>query len=222
MQELLQRREVWAARKPRRKPWKPDKPDKPILSEEDRTMLADIIAAHAAAEADAADWAGVVVILNAESITKTDTTLRTSTWLINTLTDEVSPGVTQADVVLATLQAATHPRVIAANQLLSGPGIDLANPQSQALIPAIAAAASWPAGLADAILTAGIWQVSPSTEGGLGIVTEAEAEAAWDGRKLSQDWSTAQNDDGINDALANGDRAALVVALNAALVRIDV
>ena len=75
------------------------------------------------------------------------------------LTTVVNPqtGATEADVVLGTLQQSTVPRVKAAYDSLCSTGIDLSEAQVQQMLPILATAANWPAGLAEKIMQAGLW-----------------------------------------------------------------
>jgi len=145
------------------------------------TTLNELIQTHAAAAATAANWPAVAGVLNAKTVTITDTTLRTARWLMNQLTVVLNPatGMTESDVVLGTLQAATVPRIKAAYDSLVSDGLDLSNSQIQAMLPAISTGASWPAGLANKIMTAGVWLVSPAENAGLGSVTAEQCSDAW-------------------------------------------
>lgn len=120
------------------------------------------------------DNAAVVAALNEQSEPQTDTTRRDSNWVTNNLT------AAEADAVLGSLQQSTSPRVIAANAMLAGAGIDLSNPTVQALVPQIAAADEWPDGLAEKILESGVWSESvyESKNGRGSVCTLEQVEAA--------------------------------------------
>jgi len=103
-------------------------------------------------------------------------------------------------------------------------GVDFAEAETQGAIDDLEAAGVLEAEEAAAFKSLGIWNVSPLEDVGLpDTVTEAEIEVAQAAiakdvltEKLQQDWSTLQNEGGINPAVAIGDRVALVVALRAA------
>ena len=138
------------------------------------------------------DNAAVVAALNEQSEPQTDTTRRDSNWLTNNLTAE------EADAVLGTLQTSEVPRVIAANAMLSGVGIDLSNATVQAMIPQLASGAGWPDGLAEKILRAGVWQESiyesKKGRGTVCTIEQVEAAFAWNDihRKLADRYNEAR------------------------------
>lgn len=121
--------------------------------------LISLINAHALSAAQAGDWNTVASTLNALTTEVRVTELRTARWLMLQLTDvvRVENGIplTEADIVLGTLQAAAIPRVKAAYDSLCNGGLDLSEDQVQQMIPVLAAAGSWPTGLAAKILAAG-------------------------------------------------------------------
>lgn len=177
----------------------------------------------ALAAAELADWSSCASALQVQSIEVRDTTPRTSNWLIiklNGVVDQAT-GATEADVVLGTLQSAIVPRVRAAYDALTSIGVDLSNDQLQAMVPMLAAAAGWPAGIASKILLAGIHRVSVADQMGLGVFSSADCKSAWDTVALNQLWTTQLNDGGINVALASGDKAGLIVALKAAIAALE-
>jgi len=142
----------------------------------------------ARAARDAGDDAAVLAALNAPTIQQTDNTPRTANWIMvefDAVVD-VATGATEADVILGTLQAATHiPRVVAAVSALSANGIDLSNPQVQIMLPALVAGADaagdpWPPGLVDRVLAHGVWHITPAEDKfGPGTVVTTEQVAAW-------------------------------------------
>jgi hypothetical protein len=141
--------------------------------------LVSLINQHALSAAQAGDWDAVASTLNALTQEVRVTELRSARWLMKQLKDPVSVvgGVTltEADIVLGTLQATTIPRVKAAYDSLVGDGLDLSDEQIQSEIPSLAAAGNWPTGLATKVMQAG-----RSTEPLLpSPVTAAECSAAW-------------------------------------------
>ena len=143
-------------------------------------MLIKLIREHAPEAAQAGDWSAVAVTLNAPTIEFRDTTLRSTGWLMQQLSRVIDPttGMTEADLVLGTLQRSTVPRVRAAYDRMSAVGLDLSDPQVQGMLPLLAAGGGWPAGLADRIKSAGISIVSPAGLSRFGTVTAEQCQAA--------------------------------------------
>lgn len=139
--------------------------------------LINLINRHALAAAQAGNWQSVADTLNALTIEVRDTTLRTGRWLMLQLPNVVDQqtGMTESDIVLGTLQQSTIPRVKAAYDSLCNGGIDLSEDQVQMMIPLLADAGHWPAGLAEKILSAGR-RIVPVLES---PVTAADCSAAW-------------------------------------------
>lgn len=179
-------------------------------------MLANLIREHAAELAQAGKWDAVAAILNAPTVEVRDSTLRTTGWLMQSLTAVIDPatGMTEADLVLGTLQRSTIPRVRAAYDRMSSIGLDLSDPQAQELIPALGAAANWPENLTDRIKSAGVsmWSLAGNP------VTAEQCESAYEFARLAQQWSTLQNES-INPAVGN--RAELIAALKAAIETLE-
>tara|TARA_R110002020_G_scaffold15033_1_gene53050 strand:- start:1016 stop:1558 length:543 start_codon:yes stop_codon:yes gene_type:complete len=154
----------------------------------------------------------VVASLNEKAQTRTDSTRRDSNWLTNNLTAE------EADAILGTLQAATTPRVIAANAMLSGVGIDLSNETVQEMLPQLATAGGWPAGLADTIAAAGVWTESvyeaATTRDAVATIADVEAAFAWYDidRRLANNYNAAR-------ALIDGETVATWAEIEAILVQ---
>lgn len=154
----------------------------------------------------------VVASLNEKTQTRTDSTRRDSNWLTNNLTSA------EADAVLGTLQAATTPRVIAANAMLSGAGIDLSNETVQEMLPQLATAGGWPDGLADTIAAAGVWteSVYEAATGRDAVATIADVESAfaWHDidRRLAANYNAAR-------ALIDGETVATWAEIEAILVQ---
>lgn len=139
--------------------------------------LINLINQHALSAAQAGNWQAVADTLNALTTEVRDNTLRTGRWLMLQLPNVVNQqtGMTESDIVLGTLQQSTIPRVKAAYDSLVNGGIDLSEDQVQQMIPVLAQAAGWPAGLADKILQSGRKNVSV-----LETATTAEAcQKAW-------------------------------------------
>ena len=139
--------------------------------------LIDLIKQHASAAAEEGNWSAVASTLNALTTEASDHTLRTGRWLMLQLTTQVGTQngfpITEADVVLGTLQQATLPRVKAAYDSLVNGGLDLAEQQVQDMLPALAEAANWPSGLAEKVMQAGRRSVAVIT------TTAEECETEW-------------------------------------------
>ena len=176
--------------------------------------LINLINQHALSAAQANDWQAVADTLNALTTEVRDNTLRTARWLMLQLTDVVNPqtGMTESDVVLGTLQQSTIPRVKAAYDSLVNDGIDLSDDQVQAMIPLLAQAANWPAGLAEKILLAGrrsVAVLSPTT-------TPQECQSAWDAEVRTQRNATLRSRfDAILNQLGTSEHAEGIAALRA-------
>lgn len=154
--------------------------------------LINLINQHALAAAQAGNWQSVADTLNALTTEVRTTDLRTARWLMLQLPDVVDPqtGTTESDVVLGTLQQSTIPRVKAAYDSLVSDGIDLSDDQVQQMIPVLAQAANWPAGLADKILLAGRRIESVLSE----ATTANECQKAFEQQVADQAYATAQNE----------------------------
>lgn len=178
--------------------------------------LRDNAAAMAACKAG--DWAAAVAALESDTTTITDSTLRTTRWLIVELPDQAvgfPAGTTEADVVLGSMQSSTIPRVLAAYQAMSAGGIDLSDPQSQELIPVLAASGGWPAGLEQKVAEAGVKVESKFEAEGGEAPDVSNVEAAYKQivvQDLEQEVATGLNEK-VNPAIATGDRAATAAAL---------
>jgi hypothetical protein len=178
--------------------------------------LRDNAAAMAACKAG--NWAAAVAALNSDTTTITDSTLRTTRWLIVELPNQAvgfPAGTTEADVVLGSMQSSTIPRVLAAYQAMSAGGIDLSDPQSQELIPILAASGGWPAGLEQKVAEAGVKVESKfEAEGGEApdVVNVQSAYQQIMVQDLEADVASGLNEK-VNPAIATGDRAATAAAL---------
>jgi hypothetical protein len=166
----------------------------------------------------AGDWTAAVAAVNSDTTTITDSTLRTTRWLIVELPDQAvgfPAGTTEADVVLGSMQSSTIPRVLAAYQAMSAGGIDLSDPQSQELIPVLAASGGWPAGLEQKVSEAGVKVESKFEAEGGEAPDVVNVEAAYQRivvQDLEQEVATGLNEK-VNPAIATGDRAATAAAL---------
>lgn len=170
----------------------------------------------ALAACQSADYVAALAALEADTTQREDHTLRTTRWLMTELNGaaEGQPtGTTEADVVLATLQSSTQPRVSAAYQAMSADGIDLADPQVQQMVPLIST--GWPSGLEQKVLEAGVKTLSVA-EFETGVAPDVSSiESAYQQivvEDLEQEVATGLNES-VNPAIATGDSAAVATAL---------
>lgn len=149
--------------------------------------LVSLINQHALSAAQAGDWVTVASTLNALTTEVRVTELRTARWLMLQLPEQVSiqngVPITEADIVLGTLQAATHPRIKAAYDSLCNGGIDLSDQQVQDMIPLLSVAGGWPGGLAEKVM-----QFGRRTESVV-VTTAEQCQATWE---ADQDDQAAQ------------------------------
>lgn len=148
--------------------------------------LIELIREHALSAAQAGNWPAVADTLNALTTEVRVTELRTARWLMLQLTEPAGTvnGVplTEADVVLGTLQAATIPRVKAAYDSLCNGGLDLSEDQVQEMLPLLAQAGNWPAGLAAKVMQAGRRNVAVLET----PVTSTDCQKAWEAAVSTQ------------------------------------
>jgi hypothetical protein len=173
-------------------------------------MLANLINQHALPDAQAGNWDAVAEILNAPSVEVRNPKSWTMADLITLL------GAESAAVVGGTIQAAgaTNPIFAGAWLALNITGLQLHTDERQAMIAGLADAAGWPVELKAAALAAGLTYVSIA-----GItVTADQCEAAYESHRLSQQWSTLQNEV-INPAVGNRDD--LIAALKTAVETLE-
>lgn len=140
------------------------------------TLIETIKATPAAlTAAQAGDFVTVQAIVAAHTVTVKDATPRTTSWLSTTFVDPVGEtGLTEADVVLGTLQASTIPRVKAAYQTMTVSGLDFADQSVQSMLPQLATAGGWPDGLADRLAAFGVRTEHPFSE-----ATAEDCSVAW-------------------------------------------
>ena len=147
--------------------------------------LAGVINGNAAAKSacESGDWSSAVAALLADTVEVKDPELRSARWVMREFSgqaDGMSAGTTEADVILATLQGSTNPRVVAAYQSMTADGIDMSDDQVQAMLPLLAQAGGWPAGLVDRVQAVGV-QVKSQAEAVTGSVpTAAEVQVAFE------------------------------------------
>lgn len=185
-------------------------------------MIIDAIQSNATilAACQAADYVLAATLFAANSVERTDSTLRTTTWLINTFdtVTDMPSDTTEADVIIAGFKTSPLARAQAALDSMNGAGVDLSTTLMQKLITNVAASAAWSTNLRNRLKRKGSWQIAPWEQNFLSAPpTSAEIQTAWVNHTttttLAQDWASAQNVH-INPNVY--DRAALVAGLRAA------
>ncbi len=173
-------------------------------------MLANLINEHALADAQAGDFQAVAQILNAPTIEVRNPKSWTMADLITLL------GAESAGVVGGTIQAAgaTNPIFAGAWLALNITGLQLHTDERQEMIAGLADAAGWPSELKSAALAAGLTYTSLAGS----TVTAEQCQSAYESHRLSQQWSTLQNET-INPA--TGNRADLIAALTSAIETLE-
>lgn len=143
--------------------------------------------AAATTHATAGDWAAAATALSLSTRVHTDTTLRTSRWLMIQLATVLDPqtGATEVDLLITTLENSPIPRSREAHRLLSGIGLDLSHQDVQAMLPVIGA--GWPPGMVAKIQRFGRWTTAPWQDAGLPQPpTAEEIQAVWEPYALKQ------------------------------------
>lgn len=168
----------------------------------------DAILAYAETQANSGDWAGVAGILNAPTVSKNNP----EAWTVGKLI--VKLGQADAVIVCETIKAAAQTDAILDGTwiALNTEGVNLYQPERQAMIDGLAAAGSWSDELKTAVKECGVTYSSPAEAYGLGVVTEADCQASWDTYLLEQEWSSLFNSNIVPNT---ENRTNLVAALRA-------
>lgn len=140
--------------------------------------------ANAAAQSE--DWVAVAAILNATDQPARITELRNSRWLMNELAEDLGNGTTEADVVLSTMQASTIPRVKEALKLMGSDGVDLSDPQSQAMLTVLASAGGWSSTITDKLHALSFDYTSKAQLAGHPGVTAATCQAVYEAETANE------------------------------------
>jgi hypothetical protein len=148
-------------------------------------------------------------LLRAESIRQNNFT-QWSFGLIETQL-EAETARTLAGVIQTA--AATDPLMASAFTAMSTAGIELWSDARQSLIEAIGTAAGMTVEQIAQVKALGVTYTAVDAGA---TVESVQALIEW--TEIESIWTTAQNDGGINVAVAEGDRAGLIAALNAAVV----
>jgi hypothetical protein len=148
-------------------------------------------------------------LLRAESVRHNNLT-QWSFGLIETQLD-ADTARTLAGVIQSA--AATDPLMASAFTAMSTTGIELWSDARQAMIEAIGTAAGMTADQIAQVKALGVTYTAVDADATLESVQALIERAA-----IESIWTNAQNEGGINVAVAEGDRAGLIAALNAAVV----
>lgn len=138
-------------------------------------MLGSLIQAHAAAAANAGDWAAVAGILNAATVAKTSRGTKTPmARVLSVLTDN------ERDPTLAAFSTTEVGRD--GRTMLAAQGLDFAHPLTIGLITQLSNA--FPTGVAAKLLALGNWYVSYAADAGMADVTADQCRDAWKAEQL--------------------------------------
>jgi hypothetical protein len=151
----------------------------------------------------------IVDLLRAESV-RQNNLKQWSFGLIETQLD-ADTARTLAGVIQAA--AATDPLMASAFTAMSTAGIELWSDARQAMIEAIGTAAGMTADQIAQVKALGVTYTAVDAD-----ATLESVQALIERTAIESIWTNAQNDGGINVAVAEGDRAGLIAALNAAVV----
>jgi len=171
-----------------------------------KTMLIDAIKTHALADAQSGDWAAVASALQAVSVTAEPRLCYAV---------ESGTAVAQAGgdpTAMLTVLLGDPNGMMLFQKLSSSAGVMWSHPATIPYLQALVSAGAMSEAVKDALIDLSAPITHPHAS-----VTAGQCETAWDTDQLSQLWTTALNDGGINVALATGDRAGLAAALTTLL-----
>jgi len=167
-------------------------------------MLSQLIREHALTEAQAGDWAAVAEILNALTQTVTVGKVGGKASLVALVAAGIDPNQ-----VIAAMRA--NPMASELLNTLTADGVDWSDDMTAYVMGKLVAAGKISQQTVDVMQ-------SLSVRNEAVIATTAEqCKSAWEYDQINLAWTTAQNDGGINAALAAGDRDALKTALTTLL-----
>jgi len=169
----------------------------------------------------AGDYVGAAAAFDANSITLTDKTLRTTRWLIETFNTVVDVALdkTEADLIIDGLASSTLGRAKNMLAMMNAEGVDLSTTEIQKLLNNVAVSAGWSTNLRNRLKRWGTWTQKPWEKNNLaGAPTALEIETVW----VEFVALTAQQNlfaTVINDYLnpVSTDKAALIVGLQNAI-----
>lgn len=174
------------------------------------------------AQVTAGDYVGAATAFDTNSITLTDSTLRTTRWLIETFNTVVDVGLdtTEADVIIDGLAASTLGRARNMLAMMNAEGVDMSTSEIQKLLNNVAVSAGWSTNLRNRLKRWGSWAQKPWEKHNLaGAPTALEIETVW---VQYVALTTQQNlfATVINDYLnpVSTDKAALIIGLQDAII----
>jgi hypothetical protein len=165
-------------------------------------MLIDAIKTHALANAQSGDWPAVAATLQAVSVTAPARVC----WAVESGAAAVAAGGDHTELLTVLLGDVNGTMLF--QRLSSGIGVEWAHPVTVPYLQSLVSAGKMTQQVMDALV-----QLSAPITHPHASVTAGQCETAWNTDQLSQLWTTALNDGGINQALAIGDRATLKSAL---------
>ena len=151
----------------------------------------------------------IVDLLRAESVRQTNLTQ----WSFGLIEAQIDADTARTLAGVIQGAAATDPLMAGAFTAMSTTGIELWSDARQALIEAIGTAAGMTTTQVAQVKALGVTYTAIDAS-----ATVESVQALIERTEIESIWTTAQNDGGINVAVANGDRAGLIAALNAAAV----
>ena len=149
----------------------------------------------------------IVDLLRAESVRQTNLTQ----WSFGLIEAQIDADTARTLAGVIQGAAATDPLMAGAFTAMSTTGIELWSDARQALIEAIGTAAGMTTTQVAQVKALGVTYTAIDAS-----ATVESVQALIERTEIESIWATAQNDGGINVAVANGDRAGLIAALEAA------
>lgn len=173
-------------------------------------MLANLINQHALTEAQSGKWGAVAEILNAPTVEMRNP----KSWTMADLIGLV--GAQAAAKIGGTIQAAgtSNPIFAGAWIALNVTGLQIHTDDRQSMLVELSQAGDWGSELTAIIKAAGLTYTSLAVN----PVTAEQCEASYESARLSQQWSTLQNET-INPAA--GIRADLIASLKSAIETLE-
>lgn len=167
-------------------------------------MLINIIKQYATEDADKGNWPAVVTTLSAQIVERRSSGRTTLKQFIEIF------GVDASEAVLAGWSTSELGKSLRTQ--LEVIGLDFSDTHTIELIDKLDSGSKWPTGIAAKLKEFGVWFISPAESIGLEYLTPEECQSAWELDTLNTLWASILNN-GVNSALAVGDKAALVTAL---------
>ena len=154
----------------------------------------------------------IVDLLRAESVRQNNLTQ----WSFGLIETQIDADTARTLAGVIQTAAATDPLMASAFTAMSTAGIELWSDARQAMIEAIGTAAGMTADQIAQVKALGVTYTAVDA----GATVES-VQALIERAAIESIWTNAQNDGGINVAVAEGDRAGLIAALNAAVVALE-